>query len=398
MKIALFMFLSIFVNLNAYILEENESNIITSISNIEVSPDFSKILISDMMQGKIFEYNAKTGKLQYSFKPNIFYNDSIALQKNHDKIFEEKHCTLKQLFDKKGGTYEPELISKWFNNSIKKAVYDNYGNIWAFSLLNVSILMGSDWGMDNVYGLIKIFNKKKHSKIYLFKDLWKDNNQKIAPFHNYLEIEENTAYFQVLNYRKNDKNSKIDIASKNCDLISKFNIKTGEYVSSAFKIPDYIAASDPGYNLMSVFINSVKIKNDYYYSIIYEPYLFCSNKKIKLKGIDEYINYDENSFDEIYSGLQLPNFRVNNIFKYNDNILLLLDMINTKSKTISDRILFEFTTRGELVKKYSIPIKLNKKGILNVFYNDDIEKLIYVLKSDSWEIVYEDISNLNTID
>jgi len=371
-----------------YFLEENDTNIIMNITNIDIMK--SNLLVNDASTGCLFIYNLQNGNLIKSIRPNIYYSDSIAIKLNLiDLGYQRQYVTLKELFFYKGSNYDPEKISKWINNLVLISYFENDSIIVSLGRCSVNSITKNEkelddwfWGMENSLVIILQNIISNNSNIEPLLSYKISDSQYYLPFPSIFNVNTQVSGFlcHVILSDTNKLNKKKDtiyntaIFSQNGKLKSFYskkpkyfdnvNILEGSVVKGIFNrnINEFILIYQ---NISSIFIKDLEIKlkdfpSDNNYFMKYQ-----NDKNIDSK-IKNYIENNE----------PLSDFKFLNIFHYNDNILLYIAKYDTSVSKIKIS-LFEYNIDGSLIRIY--PIKL---------YDDDLSlPIIYMNKEKNDKIL-----------
>jgi hypothetical protein len=360
-------------------LQENEDVILSTISNISLNSDATKMLVSDNRGRTVTLYNFKNGEIIKNFTYGIDYSDSLG-KKSYpwDDGFE--FVRNKKVVDKNGDPVNNKFLKKYLTNEVnngifisdsivcitvnmncfKKSMYEN------FDIYNILIALTAVIILENIYtGETELihYQNKYHAFAQCYSILYDTSNRKFISMCTNTPAEESKKWDSLWILCSYHRDGKLD--SLLFTLPKEYqNTKLG-YM---FYYPKTIF--DNNLNLLCVLPISEKIYN------------LTINDTICLKDLPE-SNYDQlNRIAEDFSVAEkyldknlcfLPNY-INNIFvSKSNNYLVWVNHAKLTTDTIMPNfeIIQEYRSTGDLVRQYAVEHE-NEKGVLHFMDYDPV--------------------------
>lgn len=388
--ILLFLFLSLNVscsnqdNTREIFLEEPGDSLLIGVSNIDVNTDCTRLLIADRKSGNVSIFDLNDGNLIKYYKPDWSYTDSITslYHSGRAKLYEQNYIRLDSLIRKRFGSNEFDKKLKENKETIIHTFLDaqfvSNNEIVVFGSFKSSFLVEQGykylWGSAYNIGFIKINLLTNKQKFDLLDISHIDSNKfSITPWgRNFFYNRNNNKIYSKIFIDALNEDDKID----SLEIIAEYS-SDGSLVRRITPIPKEQINSELFYEFASP-IFCKNSSNDFDLCFQNIPAIFTGTDRINLNDFPGDSCYP--SIDIIKerkrNRLPLVNFQISSLFMLNNNnYLLQVFLLDTNNGHVTDNILLEYSTKGNLIAKKSLWSAESDIG--NIHYHINTNKILY---------------------
>jgi len=357
MKMMVYIFLILLFKTNMYstnnnkiILEENDSNILSRVIDIDVNYKGDKLLITNGNTYQIILYDAKKGKILNILNSGSYLTDSLVNSGKEIYSYNDKKWEYINN-NKLKAKYNIELNNKKLNkNYFYNAFFDKNSNIIinsvAYSYVEnkkESLLM-----INGAVGVIMTNQELKLKKITFLESF-----KGISP-NKLLFVFKDTLFVQTINIKSTDENSLFPV-------ISTYNSK-GKFINDILYLTEFYTNNNIGYNTFDSKPVIAYNNNVLYYTFPFENdiNIYNTNKKIKLTNIETDNIGKLNNLD-IFIGSNPSMFklysyfpkRIEKIFANNNSLFVFIEIRIENQKPYQLMQMYNIDT-GELINSIKI--------------------------------------------
>lgn len=370
-------------------LHENDSVVLTNVTNVSTNSNSSKILISDAKGKILILFDANTGKIIKSFEAGLNFSDSLAIKGKYWND-EYRYVTKDKIRDKSGKPMTEEFLKKRLANEIINGVFYNDQEILASAHIRCFAIptdtnqkdKGINIGLAT--GLIKI-NLENESNAYF-------------PLEQLPYAFPQGYFFAIDSIRNN-----IVIITKNFPalwnnfydslwIIGSYSFD-GKLINLVAKLPEEYTQTKLGYKMLHEPRFCFNDSNELLCVFPYAERIFNLTKGLDFKlqslphsnkvYLDSLIDDPDLQGEFLQRYFYFLPITIDNIYtRKNNNIIITLFHVFkfNDSLVIRERIIQEYTPDGKLVKQYKFN---NNDGdtYINFIYYDKYKDEFLIIKS-----------------
>ncbi len=373
-------------------LEENDSIILSSISDFKLNFDNSEILICDNVLKSLITYNYSDGKLQNHYKSGLFIQDNLAL--TYDKLVKMPNGFAYNLIDTSRyddigltSDYVKSIIISSFNNILEENI--NYLELLTYIMIPANSIYVKGNQILNLP--INVVLDKNSGSITTFSFFNFDSDKYFPLSNNGVKVK-NDYYVTGMNAQFIFDYSQEKV--KNKDDINKYELTTltrhdsiGNLKSIVGKIPKSYLNSNLLYEFL--ILKMINISDEIYYGYLFDENIYKENDKVAFtfKNLP-YSNSKGLADLKILSSNRRKN---NNLTPLNSNEigqLCPISMVKILNRKDNLLVFFKVYEEKHPLKYYYIIQEYTSKGELltQTYFDDDplnkIENFIYDTKND----------------
>jgi len=385
------------VLVRSIMLEENESAILTEVSNVSTDSSSSRILVSDFEGHSIILYDAMNGKVIRCLEAPFELSDSIPGKCQYWNK-EEEYVRKEKVILKNGRKLDENFVNRFLRNELYCGFFISNNEIWASAYIkslvkpkNTDTVEGAH--ISQATSILRYdINNNRISQLICFNEVF---YAFAWPYHFAVPVTLDRIFIITVNYPH--------YQSKQFDslwIIASFSLK-GELQKLVAKLPKEYLETKLGYSLLfkpkfyfnskkeliSIFPYAERIFNFTKDSYIELQELKPSNK-IFLDSLKENPTLVD-TFLKRYPHF-LPNTLKDIFLKQNDCFVVVILQVSEAEpgKTQVYWIIQEYDEKGNLTKQYKIK-NFDEHGYIHYIYYDKVkdEFLIFkLLKEKGWFI------------
>lgn len=385
-------------------LEENDSVIITHITNVSINSSSSKILISDADGRILILYNAEDGKVIRTFEAGLNYSDSLAIKGKYWND-EYKYVRTDQIRDTSGKPLPYEYLRRRLDNEMIEGIFYDDNEIWATAHIKC-------------YAVPKDTNKKDDGiRVGLATGIIRFNLKEGTSTYTPLE-QIQPAFPSPYSFAVDKIGKNILILSKNFTafknelfdslwIISAYSYE-GKRLNLVAKMPEEYTITKIGYRMLYEPKFCFNSSNELLCIFPYSERIFNISKGVtfKLQSLPhsnkpylDSLALNPNLFDDFIKRYFyfLP-ITIHNIYtKLNDDIIITLMHVYKYSDTniVRERIIQEYSKNGNLLRQFKFNYRDDDRYINYIYYDKYKDEYLIFKKSNTkgWSIdfyKYED--------